>query len=393
MSVDLTHACYPVLGAEEDAIANMVRLSPHTLLVLLPTHHLDANAQLRGFTFYAHEEDLARVLPITPNLFEATCVYEVCRGAEYDLNGSDQKSTRFNENVLTMLNDLPRYQERLEAVLKDIPTNTSSQASLACMPDVGTDDSLLMHYADSLPFTEGLPTSVGIYHAFVHSHVSCQREHKFFIVVSGNLAHAGNELYNLWHDCKENLSCTGFVSSEEVHWLRTATIRSLNRVACRIADGLELSVRRLKDFEDPNTAMMAIPTTISFKHDIRLLSGKQQVQVVNGGCFTDTTSNGIVFDTLGSDGLWLFTGPVDYTDGRPYGAEFCGTEHSCFPTETAVFHDHFRPEDRNKNTRRVHETLEVLQPDELFMQSSDSLGFNRNNQIVHLLEIISCSMH
>ena len=370
----------------------MVRLSQHTSLVLLPTHHLDANAQLRGFTFYAHEEDLAQVLPITPTLFEATCVYEVSSRAEFELIPTQSKSTRFNQNVLSLLNNLPHYQEKLETVLSEMRSNTSSQASLSCMPELRNDDSLLVHYADSVPFNEGLPASVGIYHAFVHSHVSCQREHKFYIVVSGNLTHAGNELYNLWHDCKEHLSCHGFASSEEVHWLRTATIRSLNRVASRIAHGLGLNVRQLKDFEDPNGAMMAIPVTISFKHDIRLLPDTRQVQVVNGGCFTDIASNGIVFDTLGSDGLWLFTGPVDYTDGRPYGAELCATEHNCFPTETAVFHDMFRPEDRVKHTRRVHEALEVLQPDELFMQSTDSLGFNRNNQIVYLMEIISCSM-
>lgn len=396
MTLDAQYSCYEPSAMEDDAISNLLRQSQHTSLALMPNHHIDGTGQLCGFTFLAHAEDLAKVLPITSKMFEATCIYEVVQDVQYEVGEfglQRQEDPRFNETVLDILNDMGPYQAKLTQLLHELQVDSSNQANLSCMPELlSADDSLLQHYTDCKSWNESQPEFVGLHHAFVHSHVSCRREHKLFIVLSGYLTHACNDLYNLWHDCKEHLSCASFAQSSEVHWLRTATIRSLNRVAYQIAQSMKLQVNTLTDFEDPAASVMARPTTISFKHDIRVLANTNQVQIVNCGCFTDLTRNGVVFDTKGTDGLWLFTGPTDFAEGSSYGTELRATRYNCFPTETVIFNDNFKPESRIKYARKVDDNCLVFQPDEEFMQSTELLGFNRNNQIVYLMELMGCTV-
>ena len=73
---------------------------------------------------------------------------------------------------------------------------------------------------DQRGWAESVPAKMGLYHALD------QREHRLFIVVSGCLRQAVERLYNLWLDTGAKINCRDLLESEEVNWLRTATVRS-----------------------------------------------------------------------------------------------------------------------------------------------------------------------
>jgi hypothetical protein len=166
---------------------------------------------------------------------------------------------------------------------------------------------------------------------------------KLFIVVSGSLAHADDELYGLWQDSCTSTTCAQFVLAEETEWLRAATIRNLNRVAAMVAEALELPVTCVIDTEDPSrTKRAAHPTTVTFEHDILLDTDRNCVHLVNSGCFVERSENGVLFSMNSSEGFWLFVGPKDNASGQPYGSVFNSSERSsCFPTTTVKYNNKF----------------------------------------------------
>ena len=153
---------------------------------------------------------------------------------------------------------------------------------------------------------------MGIYHTFSRSYANDQREHRVYIVVSGALIHATEQLYNLWLDCAPHITCREFMNCEEVHWLRSATTRSLNRTAARIARKFGLCVRTAIDYEDPLHTEMVLPMLTTYHHDMHCDNYK--ARLVNNACFTDQGHSGILFDVFSSEGLWVFMGPRDTTD-------------------------------------------------------------------------------
>ena len=53
---------------------------------------------------------------------------------------------------------------------------------------------------DRRTWAEQLPSKVGLYHAFVWKRTKDRIEHKLFIVLSGSMAFADDELYQTWQD-------------------------------------------------------------------------------------------------------------------------------------------------------------------------------------------------
>ena len=82
-----------------------------------------------------------------------------------------------------------------------------------------------------------------------------QIQHKLFIVVSGCLRSACEEFQNIWHDCKQHLSCKDFVNSEEATWLREATLRNHNRLAYALAQNMQLTVHSCVDYQDESDSV------------------------------------------------------------------------------------------------------------------------------------------
>jgi hypothetical protein len=220
-----------------------------------------------------------------------------------------------------------------------------------------------------------------------------------YIVVSGCLRHAAEQLYNLWQDCQDHITCRQFCEAQEVSWLRSTTVRNLNRIAHRIASRFDLSIHEMIDTEDPtNNKLTAIPSLVSAHHDIISDAGK--TYVVNSACFTERSGSGIVFDLFSSEGYWIYLGPTDNADYCQFGSMISATSEFCaFPTRTVCYNLHYPVisranvvnvdfQDTPEVVSESDQSLDFWLPDEEFQSISEKLGFNRNNGILPLVPII-----
>ena len=398
--VDESTATFRLSALECGAVESMIEASQQTHVKLLPNHHMNEDLELAGFHFTCNASDLASVMPVPKTLFACTAMYEV-RASE---------GCAFNACVMRVLAEQEKARGALERVVARLRGHECRDApSFDCIPDETEDEpvegvlSFLTHCrSDRKTWAEQLPSKVGLYHAFVRKSTKDRIEHKLFIIVSGSLAHADEELYRAWQDSCTSTTCAQFVLAEETEWLRAATVRNHNRVAAMVAEALELPVTCVIDTEDPSrTRRAAHPTTVTFEHDIFLDVERNNVHLVNGGCFVERSENGVLLQMHAADGYWLFPGPSDNASGLPYGTVFNSSQRcSCFPTRTVKYHDKFTARGaavlckRSDNATLVCDTEDVdahcsLFPEEQFMRQCEKLGFCRNFPIVSLMPILA----
>jgi len=398
---DMRNAICKLTELEKQACDSVMRASQHTYLHLLPNHHMNEHLELAGFHFSCSAADSAAILPIPNKLFACSCMYEV----------QTENTSPFNAHVLRLLCDLPRHNAALRAIATELRGMDSQSApGFDCIPEQDesgpTEGVLSFHLhdrCDERAWNDQLPDKVGIYHAFVRPHTKDSIEHKLFIVVSGSLAFADDELFRLWQDASATTTCGEFATAEETRWLREATVRNHNRVAARVAEAFELPVTCIIDTEDPtNTKRSAHPSTVTFQHDVCMDFQSNTVHLVNCGCFTETAHNGVLFEMHCSEGFWLFQGPTDHANGNPYGAVFnCMAPGQSFPTRTVRFHGKFHARgsvvtctsDGSKSNvifedESQHEATSLF-PEEVFLRQCEALGFNRNSAIISLMPILT----
>lgn len=360
-----------------DGYNGMLENKTHCKISILPNHCVVDGEQLCGFTFFANPEDHAKVLPINSSIFECICLYE-CIGDE---------SEDFNTTVLEMLNDLPGSNAKLQEIFSEIQSDRNEEAKLDAMHtmEMQNHDSSCEQIKDSRDWKITLPSKVGLYHAFVPRNQTCKRQHKLYIVIRGSLTYAAEELYNLWHDSKDHISCKALLECDEFFWLRCATQRNHSKLAYMIAKKFNLKLLLQEDIDNPNeiAPCIGIPSSVSFINDIRFVPHKNYVQYVSGGCFTDISFNGIVFDTEGLDGFWIFSGPIDTTGNFPHGMEMRSSFHQVFPTSSAKFATNVSSDVFLNNQGDY-----VMPPDENFMQVIKTMAFDRNNPVIHLIPLI-----
>tara|TARA_B100001540_G_scaffold87754_1_gene79289 strand:+ start:3368 stop:4609 length:1242 start_codon:yes stop_codon:yes gene_type:complete len=392
--LDVKEALSDLNMEERDACHNVLKSSQHTLLKLMPNHHIDQSGELGGFMFVADMNEMAEVMPINKRMFDLSSLYE-CSAVQ-------NKDEIFHSDALRIINDLSVYRERLAEYIESLTQSSTSPAGFDCMNDNHDSQSL----PDQRPWSESVPNTVGLYHGFSRSNTKDRREHKLFIVISGCLHHACEEFQNLWHDCRAHHTCKEVLQSEEVLWLRAATHRNHNRIASAIADICDLTVKRVIDTDDPTGEQrMVLPTTYSYKTDCFLDTRQQVARVVDGGCFLDHDSNGVLFEMYPSEGFWLFQGPRDLSDYHNlYGTQFnYHKTFPCFPTKTVQYHTRFPVKDMRTSVRVVtsssstaivncehKDAQDHLFPDESFMQQLHKLGFNRNDGVLNLMPIVYC---
>jgi hypothetical protein len=385
---------------EYDAAEAVVAASQQTHVKLLPNHHMNEDLELAGFHFTCNASDLASVMPVPKTLFACTAMYEV-RSSE---------GCAFNTCVLRVLAEQAKARAALEGVVARLRAHECREApGFDCIADEADDEpvegvlAFLTHCrSDRRTWAEQLPATVGLYHAFVRKSTKDRIEHKLFIVVSGSLAYADEELFRAWQDSCASTTCAQFALAEETEWLRAATIRNLNRVAAMVAEALELPVTCVIDTEDPSrTKRAAHPTTVTFEHDIWLDTERNAVHMVNSGCFVERSENGVLFRMNAGEGFWLYPGPSDNASGQPYGSVFNSSERcSTFPTTTVKYHGKFGARGavvscrRSDNTTLLYEEEDTgvhtsLFPEEHFFRKCAELGFNRNFGIVHLMPLIA----
>jgi len=359
---------------------------------------MNERMELSGFKFEAAGCDMANVLPIPTNLFDCIVAYEI-------LNDT---SSNFNDKVLHVLLNIQEYKDKLAALMAELQANTTNIPAFHCMADDDEDENLkddelifAKHSCDRQVWDDQLPRKVGLYHAFVRPHTKDSIEHKIFIVCAGSLPFLDEEFYRLWQDTNSYTTCEQLLESEELQYLRAATLRNHNRVAARVADALGLNVRCFIDSEDPTGhKRSAHPTTITMKSDIDLDLHTRRVHMVDHGCFMHKSHNGILFDMHCHEGYWLYRGPPDHASQSTFGTifDYPGTM-TCFPTSTFKYHTKFPPRgtvvssvvQSNKDTlyeREEHAQIDTLFPTENFMKVCEKLGFNRNHDIVHFMPVL-----
>ena len=247
-----------------------------------------------------------------------------------------------------------------------------------------------------------LPRKIGLYHAFARPHTKDSIDHKLFLIISGSLKFLDEEFHRLWQDCAGFTTCQELLESEELQWINDATLRNHNRVAARVADKLGLHVRMFIDSEDPTgKKRSAHPMTMTMRSDIDFDHHTRRVHIVDNGCFLNKSLNGVLYQMHSSEGYWLFQGPPDNASYNVFGTIFdYHGDFTCFPTSTIRFHDKFQPRGTVVCTTHgqqandtIFEQKEVIQvctqfPDESFMRKAESLGFNRNHEIVRLMPLI-----
>lgn len=394
------HAIFPLSDQERGACDAALHLSQHTTIELLPNVHINDKMELSGFHFEAAGCDMANVLPIPSNLCDCIVAYEV----------KNETDTAFNSKILHILQNIDEYKQKLNAIIDELKSHTARVPAFSCMVDDNDDDALnvdelvfVKNTCDREVWDEQVPRKVGLYHAFVRPNTKDSIDHKLFIVCSGSLSFLDEEFQRLWQDCNTFVTCEQLLESEELQWFRSCTLRNHNRVAARIADALGLPVRCFIDTDDPSgNKRTAHPTTITMRNDIEIDPSTRRVHLVDGGCFLQKSSNGVLFELHSTEGFWIWSGPIDHASYNSYGSIFnFKNDMQCFPTCTLKYHEQFlargtvvctiHGSEQMKETiyERTEPILcETLFPDESFMKVCEKLGFNRNLEIVRLMPLL-----
>ncbi len=399
--LDMQFAGRALTEQELEACCNCLRHSQHTRMSVLPNHHIDELGNMHGFLFTCSPEDTANVLPMTPHMFSTTAVYEV----------KGRHGANFNRDAMRVIGDMASGRQALRDVLAEIRSDECAEAQFDCIgePVEVTEGYAPANIEDQRGWAESVPAKMGLYHAFSRSYANDQREHRLFIVVTGCLVQAAERLYNLWLDTGAQIKCRDFVESEEVSWLRHATLRGLNRTAHRLAQRLGLTVHSIIDREDPRRSVMALPSLVTRHHDIDM---RDQVRIVSSATLTDQLDSGVVFDLFSSEGVWVFLGPRNTTEYSVFGSMFSHRMSSgAFPTRTVRYNKLYASEGHANTVRVVADRTtdivlresfddsvrvddgtvlynEFMVPDERFYHITEQLGFNRNDGILNLMPIV-----
>jgi hypothetical protein len=390
--LDEQFAGRPLSELETATCKNCLRQSKHTRMRMMPNHHVDADGNLQGFFFSCNTEDKASVLPMSAHMFSATAVYEVQCTAH----------RAFNVDVLQLASNADESRRLLQAVVDDLNSDPAEPALFDCIgePDDDDDSVMLRRIQDHRAWAPAVPGKMGLYHSFSRSYANDRREHRLFIVVSGTLQQAAEQLNNLWLDCAASVSAREFVQAEETRWLRAATVRSLNRVAARVAERFGLHVHTVVDHEDPDGGRMALPSLVTRHHDMDVADG--QVRLASSAVLTDTVDSGVVLDLFSTEGMWVFLGPRNTTEFNVFGSMLAHRpDAQAFPTRTVRFSALY-PSASLVNTVKVRASdcvihsqaiapehfNEFLVPDEQFYRITEQLGFNRNDGILCLMPVV-----
>lgn len=393
------HAIFPLTDQERGACEAALHLSQHTKIELLPNVHINEKMELSGFHFEAAGCDMACVLPIPTNLFHCHVAYEIL----------SDTSSNFNEKVLHVLLNMQEYKDKLAALMSELQANTTNVPSFACIPDDNDDENLKQdelifakHSCDRQVWDDQPPTNVGLFHAFIRPNTKDSIDHKLFLVCSGSLPFLDGEFHRLWQDVSTFTTCQQLIESEEIQWMRSATLRNHNRVAARVADALGLNVRCFIDSEDPSgKKRSAHPMTMTMRNDIEFDHHTRRVHLVDDGAFLNKSSNGVLYQMHSAEGYWIFSGPPDNASYNVFGTLFgYHNDFTCFPTSCVRYHDKFpargtivsssHGQDTNDT---IFEQKEIIQmctqfPDEIFMHKIEGLSFNRNHEIVRLMPLL-----
>ena len=387
---------------ENDAAVNSVSSSKHTKLTIMPNHALNLEGELEGFVFECSADDPASVLPLSTSSFATTAIYECLQD-----NGCSYQQLTANTGVT-----LQRLRDVMSTI--ECADDGTDYLKLDCMPELDANSDRYNIFKDQRAWRENTPAKIGVYHCFMRTTAQNMREHKIFIVVSGYCKHASEELHNMWLDARHDITAGQFLACAELDWLRKATLRHHSRLAAKVADTLNLHVRRIEDVNAVDKVAMLLPSTSVVCRDLALVGNR--VLVTSDAALLDTCKSGLVFDCFASEGFWVFMGPLDTSSGRMFGTEFQATgRFQGFPTKTVRYNKLFPPREKSnvvtpfcrgsahsQKMSPMHDTSAVqhivysrtastttcfLFPHTGFVNVLTQLGFNQNDGIINLMPI------
>lgn len=370
--IDAQHAGREMTDAEQDAALNAIKNSQHVSLQVLPNHNMDENGELQGFVFSCPASESCATLPLHRQCMHMTTVYECC---------SANENSTFNADAVRMTSDLPQFQDILSCLAEELRETDVPRAGFDCIPTQYTQQELALDstydsYVDQRFWEPSMPSRMGVYHTFSRSHGQDTRQHKTFIVVSGCEWHASEELFTLWQDFSDQYTAKQFCESEEVLWLRTATLRSQQRVAARIADRCGLRIAQTVDVHCPHKSMIATHGMQTCRHDLMCQVELDRVLLSNNASFVARSQNGILFDMFSSEGLWLFCGPADHAAYNSYGDVFrhvAGVD--AFPSGTVKFHAQY------PSSTKYHTVYQALQSRDEF-ETAEQIDYNSETALL-----------
>ena len=377
------------LNLEEiDACNNIISQSKHTTMQIMPNHSINVDGKMQGFKFTANLKDPASCIPMSKSPYDVTCLYEC------DVDTELLNQQILNRDVMRIVENIDTYSSLLQEYKDLLVSKMELDASFECMPEEQNESEFNQYVnPDTKEWKESFPGRVGVYHAFFRSHKQETRQHKIFIIVSGNLRKACEEFYNIWLDCGEKTTVEQIAESEEYQWLKAATVRNNNRIAAQVARMFELNTPTIIDYDDPTkTKQMLIPTTMTANHEMLLDNTNQEFVLTSECCLTNRSPNGILYDMQSSEGFYLFKGHCDSSDTNEYGCSFHGIQ-TCraFPSKTVRYHARYPPtmDTTCIQITEKNQPVSLMFPDERYYNITEQMGFNRNDGIITMMPLVS----
>lgn len=211
-SIVCDYSLFPLEKDEEQTCLSIIRGDFRSIILVMPTHHIDEYGRLKGFAYQCPSTSSIANLPLNRASFfgHTACECEV-----------DSKT------IVALLSDVERCRKVMKTFLKAVRKRSQQEpvATFACMPENaecmregGYVSSITSKRAvDSQPWVPETPNLVGIYHAFVRGHNRDTRVHKLFIIVSGGCAKAADDFYNHVLDCHGEATAGQCAMSQVIH--------------------------------------------------------------------------------------------------------------------------------------------------------------------------------
>ena len=158
-------------------------------LMLMPTHHVNGDGDLSGFSYRVDGRANGASLPVCRRMFFGHTAVE-CLDSEariLELMASPEANRATMQEFLGADRGPP-------ALLDCIPDNSDSFTGYGLMQGSG------LRTVDCKTWAPELPEVIGIYHAYVRGYTRDIRTHKTFLVCSGGLDKACDEFCNLLVD-------------------------------------------------------------------------------------------------------------------------------------------------------------------------------------------------
>ena len=385
--MDLRYALHPLTEDERVTSTCLLRADPSARMMVMPTHHIDADGHLNGFRFECDGEAPASCLPVPRQMFFGHTMAE-CRESE----------TR----ILTLMLNKKDAVQRLAAMCTRLG-GSRAVASLDCVPE--NSDSVCgsrlmqstdLRTVDAQDWTPEPPLTIGLYHAYVRGYSRDLRTNKLFLACSGGLDSACDEFCNLLIDVGDQWRVHDVVDSVECWWLRRASQRARCRLLAAAAEALGIAVDSIDDVNGYTRAKAAIPCTDTFQHDLLRVPGRKgRVSVYNGCMPTTGRFNGILTRMAPSEGMCVFRGSGT---GHGFGSTF-GDERVCgvfpvsqprvarHPASVLVADADFVLRGTCVDGKPGAGNAHYMCFDEAYYKTLERMQWNRNNGLTELIPI------